>query len=83
MQTLTIFLTQPVISDYAFQIVQDFNIRHPNLALIVYERWPKASKLLFQYAEESGLNISKTLKVSKSSSALTDGKILRYVSIDI
>lgn len=59
-------------------MVQDFNIRHPNLALVIYERWPKASKLLFQYAEESEINYAKLLHVSKSRYDLTDGNSFTF-----
>ncbi|XP_035707212.1 uncharacterized protein LOC118435347 isoform X2 [Folsomia candida] len=66
----------PRLFDTEGNIVQDFNIRHPNLALIVYERWPKASKLLFQYAVESDINFAKILGVSKPRYDLTDDDIL-------
>ncbi|XP_035712958.1 uncharacterized protein LOC118437743 [Folsomia candida] len=47
-------------------IVQDFNIRHPTLSLIMYDRWPKVAKLLLEYAEKSGINYGKKLGISKN-----------------
>lgn len=61
-------------SIHFFQIVQDFNLRHPQLNLIVYERWPVASKLLIRYAEESSIDYKKTLGLHKPKSDLSEGK---------
>lgn len=59
---------------FDFQIVQDFNIRHPGLSLILYDRWPNASKLLFRYAEESDIDYDKKLGIKKPRCDLTDGR---------
>lgn len=55
------------------QIVQDFNIRHPTLSLIMYDRWPKVAKLLLEYAEKSGINYGKKLGISKNRYDFTNG----------
>ncbi|XP_035710550.1 uncharacterized protein LOC118436483 isoform X2 [Folsomia candida] len=47
-------------------IIQDFNIRHPSIMLVLYERWPKVAKLLVEYAEKSGVKLCKVLDISKS-----------------
>lgn len=55
------------------QIVQDFNIRHPTLSLLLYERWPKVAKLLLEYAEKSGIKYRKKLGILKSQYDFTNG----------
>lgn len=55
-------------------------MRRPNLAFILYERWPKASKLLLEYAEQSEISLKK-LNVKKAKRLLTDGN--EYVAIFI
>ncbi len=59
-----------------FQITQDFNIRHPNLAYVLYERWPMVSKLLFDYALESQIDYGKVLEIAKPRYDLTAGTFL-------
>lgn len=58
------------------QIVQDFNVRHPSLEFILYERWPKVAKLLIEYAEKSGIDICKKLDIQGTRYDFTEGKNL-------
>lgn len=51
-------------------------MRHPQLKLIIYDRWPKVSKLLLQYAEKSGIDYTKKLDVRKPRCDLTDGTLI-------
>ncbi|OXA41231.1 WD repeat, SAM and U-box domain-containing protein 1 [Folsomia candida] len=65
----------PRLFDIKGMIVEDFNSRHPRLSLVMYERWPKASKLLLTYAEESGVDYQKKLDIRKPRCDLTGDDI--------
>ncbi len=43
--------------------------------MTLYERWPKASKLLLEYAEESEVSYKKKLDITKHRYDLTDGAL--------
>lgn len=40
----------------------------------MYDRWPKVSKLIVEYAEQSGVDFRKKLGVEKSRYEFTNGK---------
>ncbi|CAL8105713.1 unnamed protein product [Orchesella dallaii] len=65
----------PRLFDTENMIVQDFNIRHPAVSLILYERWPKVSRLLLEYAEESGICYKKKLDIAKHRYDLSESDI--------
>ncbi|CAL8121612.1 unnamed protein product [Orchesella dallaii] len=62
----------PRLFDTQNMIIQDFNVRHPAVALILYERWPKVSKLLLEYAKESGIGYKKKLDITRHRYDLTE-----------
>ncbi|CAL8139440.1 unnamed protein product [Orchesella dallaii] len=64
--------SMPRLFDTQNMIIQDFNVRHPAVALILYERWPKVSKLLLEYAEESGICYKKKLDITRHRYDLTE-----------
>lgn len=66
---------------FIMQIVQDFNLRHPGLALIIYERWPPASKLIIKYAMETGIDFKKKLNIQKPMGDWTDGILLHFLFV--
>ncbi|ODN02959.1 Zinc finger and SCAN domain-containing protein 12 [Orchesella cincta] len=67
--------SMPRLFDMDKMLIQDFNIRHPSVKLILYERWPKVSKLLLEYAEESGICYKKKLDISKHRYDLDDADV--------
>ncbi|OXA40038.1 hypothetical protein Fcan01_25151 [Folsomia candida] len=62
----------PRLFDTEGMIVQDFNVRHPKLSLVLYNKWPRVSKLLLDYADQSDINYMKKLDVLKGVSDLDD-----------
>jgi len=54
-------------------MTQDFQLRHPSKALLLYEKWPKLSKILFAFSES--IHPLEKLRISKNSDQLTDGKL--------
>ncbi|XP_035713852.1 uncharacterized protein LOC118438145 [Folsomia candida] len=65
----------PRLFDMEGMIVQDFDLRHPALKLVIYDRWPKASKLLLNYAEKSGVDYVRKLDIHKPRCDLTDNDV--------
>ncbi|XP_035701273.1 uncharacterized protein LOC118433446 isoform X3 [Folsomia candida] len=61
-------------------ITQDFDCRHPALAFVMYDRWPRVSRKILEYAEESGIDYLKKFGVMKSRYDLSsdDVTILAY-----
>ncbi|OXA42106.1 Sterile alpha motif domain-containing protein 3 [Folsomia candida] len=69
---LSIIKCMPRLVDTEGMIIQDFDVRHPKLALILYDKWPKVSKLLMDYAEECGIDFADKIGVKKSRYELLD-----------
>jgi len=46
-------------------------MRHPSKALLLYEKWPKLSKVIYAFADSN--NPLELLKISKNADLLTDG----------
>ncbi|XP_035701037.1 uncharacterized protein LOC118433332 [Folsomia candida] len=55
----------PRLFDMEGMISQDFNSRHPSLALIMFDRWPKVTEMILEYAEDSGIDYRKKLDITK------------------
>lgn len=50
---------------------------------MMYERWPKASKLLLTYAEESGVDYQKKLDIRKPRCDLTGGELTTLFALQL
>ncbi|XP_035701043.1 uncharacterized protein LOC118433339 isoform X1 [Folsomia candida] len=52
-------VSMPRLFDTEGMITQDFDCRHPALAFVMYDRWPRVSRKILEYAEESGIDYLK------------------------